>query len=170
MARIPRKSILGQCTSAGYGLQHLWERHKEIARLLVSGMTQQEIAIKLHFSESWLSIVCNSPTFKKYLEQLRGRVEVGLADVRSVINDGAVKSASLLINMLGDKSVSPSTQAKVAFDFLDRAGYGAVKTVRNENLTVTLTSDRLEKLREQRDKMLEQSRLEAGITTIVVNQ
>lgn len=169
MARIPRKSIAGKCTSAGYGLSHLWERHKEIARLLISGMTQQEICAKLKFSDSWMSIICNSPTFKRYLESLRSRVEVGLADVRSTINEGAVQSASLLLSMLKKDDVNAQTKAKIAFDFLDRAGYGAVKTVRNENLSVSLTSDRISELMKKRDEMLRQSRMDAGIT-LVVNQ
>ena len=157
--RIPRRAIPIQ------PLTHLWERHKEIARLLLSGMTQQEIARKLDFSESWLSIVCNSPIFRKYLDSLRSRVETGLADVRETINQGAVLSANVLLGMLKQTDVSPATKAKVAFDFLDRAGYGAIKTVRNENLNVHLTGDRLQQLKEERDRLLNQSRID---TTSIV--
>jgi hypothetical protein len=89
-------------------------------------------------------------------------VEVGLADVRATINEGAVQSATLLLSMLKKDEVNAQTKAKIAFDFLDRAGYGAVKTVRSENLNVTLTADRLEVLRKQRDEMLQRSRMDAG--------
>lgn len=159
MARIPRKSLTNSCTSKGYSLSHLWERHKEIARLLVSGVSQQEIAKRLSLSESWVSIVCNSPIFQQYLSSLRGRVEVGLADVRATINEGAVQSATLLLNMLKKDDVNHQTKAKIAFDFLDRAGYGAIKTVRNENLTVTMTSSDIEEIKQNRERLLEKSRL-----------
>lgn len=167
MARIPRKSLAGSCTSAGYSLSHLWERHKEIARLLVSGKTQQEISRTLQLSESWVSIVCNSPIFRQYLDSLRTRVEVGLADVRSVINEGAVQSANVLLQMLKQPEVSPATKAKVAFDFLDRAGYGAIKKVQTESTTVVLDTSRLAEIVAKRDEMLRRSQLD-GDKTITI--
>lgn len=139
---------------------HLWERHKQIARLLLQGKTLVEVAKEMKYSPVWISVVSNSPVFKKYLESLRGRVELGITDIRTEINNGASKSVGLLIKLMDDPQTNSQTKAKIAHDFLDRAGFGAVKTIRSENLSVHLTGDRIAELKEKRENLLRQSQIE----------
>ncbi|KKR36005.1 MAG: hypothetical protein UT69_C0037G0014, partial [Candidatus Yanofskybacteria bacterium GW2011_GWE1_40_10] len=53
MARIPRKFGTGSANS----LSNMWEHHKEIARRLLLGERQMDIARDMKLSQSWLSIV-----------------------------------------------------------------------------------------------------------------
>lgn len=145
---------------ASNGVTHLWERHKHIARCLLAGKSMIETAKIVGYTPVWVSVVSNSPVFKKYLDSLRSRVEEGLVDVREELVSGAQTSVKLLKDLMKDSATNPQTKAKIAMDFLDRAGYGAVKTVRNENLNVTLNANRLEELKQKRDEMLRQSRLD----------
>ena len=51
-------------------LTHLWERHKEIARRLVAGDRQKDIADDMKMTYSRMSIICNSPAFKTQIQRL----------------------------------------------------------------------------------------------------
>jgi hypothetical protein len=122
-----------------------------------------ETAKVVGYTPVWVSVVSNSPVFRRYLDSLRDRVEVGLVDIREEINKGAQESVKVLLGLLKDPQANTQTRAKVAMDFLDRAGHAAVKTVRSENLTVTLDADRIRELTLKRDEMLQRSRLEHNI-------
>jgi hypothetical protein len=149
-------------------IKHLWERHKEVARLLVSGRKHVEVAATLGMTPARVAIIANSPVFEKYLDRLRDRVEVGIVDVREKINEGSKDAIQVLLGMLKASDVNPQTKSKVAMDILDRAGFAAVKTVRSENLNVTLNAERLQELKDKRDEMLQRSRLEHNVIEVQV--
>jgi len=151
MARIPRGK------HKHVNLQVLWEHHKEIARRLLLGERQFEICKAINVSPSWLSIITTSPAFIKYLDSLRARTEIGIVDVRKEITAGAKDSIVVLRNLL--KSTNEQIQAKVAMDLLDRDGYAPAKVVAVSSTTVHLDGNRIQELKEQRQKMLEQSRM-----------
>lgn len=156
MARIPRKFGLGQ--SRLHSIQNMWEHHKEIARRLLLGERQMDIARDMKLSQNWISIVCSSPAFIKYLDGLRARTEVGISDVRKEITAGAVEGIKVLRSLL--TSSNEQIQLKAATDLLDRDGFGAVKRVEQQvSGTVHLTADRLEELKARRNQMLQESKV-----------
>ena len=154
MARIPRKFGTGSANS----LSNMWEHHKEIARRLLLGERQMDIARDMKLSQSWLSIVCCSPAFIKYLDGLRARTESGISDVRKEITAGAVEGIKVLRSLL--TSDNEQIKLKAATDLLDRDGFGAVKRVeQNVTGTVHLTADRLNELKARRNQMLQESKV-----------
>jgi len=144
--RVPRRDVPIQ------PLTYMWERHKEIARLVVSGLRPIDIAEKLGMGTCRLSLIMNSPVFKEYLSTLSAKRDEGALDIKGELLKGAEKGVQLLNNFLVDDEVPKSTKAKIALDFLDRTGFGRSTTVNTNSVVVHCTESRLERLkREQRE-------------------
>lgn len=132
----------------------LWERHKEIARRLIAGHRQIDIAKDYNMSPGRMSIICNSPLLKQYLASLAVRREEKACDIAQLIKQGAQSGAQLLVDIVeGRQDAHISLQAKAAMDLLDREGHGKVSTVRQE-VTHHLTSSRIEELKALREDKL----------------
>lgn len=151
--RVPRRPTVAQ------PLTYLWERHKEIARRVVAGDRPVDIAADIKMTPCRLSIIMNSPAFKKYVESLRGRVEQGLVDIRKEINKGAQEGVGLLLKLMRSNETPDNQKAKLALEFLDRDGHGKVQKVQTQNTTVVLTAEKLEELKQKREAQLANSRL-----------
>lgn len=148
--RIPRRTVPIQ------PLTYMWERHKEIARLVVIGMKPKEIGEKLGMLPCRLSIVMNSPVFKTYLATLSERREEAAFDMKKELMKGAEKGVKFLLDTmdLEDGSVTKGLKTKIATEFLDRSGFGRSSTVNTNNTTVVCTESFLEKLKEERKRLL----------------
>ena len=129
---------------------YLWERHKEIARLVLCGKKPIEICRDLGYTPTWMSVVMNSPVFKTYLSKLRERTEEDVFDVRKRLTQGAEKGVLELLAILDDASASPGLKAKVSMDFLDRAGFPKVTKTESTNVQITLDAARIEELKRNR--------------------
>lgn len=147
--RIPRvrKGIPSQ------PITYLWERQREIARRLLIGDRQCDIARDLNMTPGRMSVICNSPIFKKYLSSLSVRREEKAIDIGEKIKEGATLGVELLVNSLKDEKIHTSLKAKIAMDFLDREGHGKVSTVKSE-VTHVLTAGKIEELKRLRSERL----------------
>lgn len=151
----------------------LWERHKSIARDVVAGERPVDLARKYSMTQSRVSIIMNSPAFKKYVAELRSRVEVGLADIRKTINKGAQKGVELMMDTLkGTGAVDDSTKfrVKLAQDFLDRDGHGKIQKVQSQSTHVILNAERIEQLKQRREDLMRRSAVALDITSSAVVQ
>jgi len=140
-------------------VSYLWERHREVARLLVSGERPVDICKRLGYTQSWLSTLMNSPVFKDYLAKLSERKDDQALDIRKQIEEGAQLGVSELLCILkGDGEykdrVSVQQKIKVAQDFLDREGHGKITKVVNDTTVKVLTEDRIQSLKERRQALL----------------
>jgi len=158
--RIPRRAIPAQ------PLTHLWERHKELARLVVAGERPIDIARTLSMTPCRVSIIMNSPAFKQYVDSLRERVEEGLVDIRKEINKGAQVGVSFLLKLMTDArneeqpiTTTEKFKAGLAKDFLDREGHGRVQKVQQTNTMVILNAAKIEELKQKRQAQLDASRM-----------
>ena len=133
---------------------YLWERHKEIANLVVAGHRPIDICKELGYTPTWMSIIMNSPVFKKYVASLRVRVEEGLIDVKKKLYEGSTIGVVKLLEILNDKDTQKSLQVKVAQDFLDRAGFPKVSKVEQNNVNIVLDTEMIERLKENRTAKL----------------
>ncbi len=154
MGRIPKKE-----GGNGSPVRHLWEFHKEIARLQVGGMKPVEIAKRLSITQSWLSTIMNSPVYASYLGTLSARADIDAVDIRKKINEGAETGVLELLKVLkgeGDykHSVTPTLKVKVAQDFLDRNGQGKVSRVEQTSTITVLNEDRIAELKARRASLL----------------
>ena len=154
MGRIPRK-----LEGNGSPVQHLWEVHKEIARLAVSGMRPVEISKRLGYTQAWLSTVMCSPVFKKYMASLSERADDNAIDIKKRIQEGAETGVCELLKVLKGEgeykgTISPALKVKVAQDFLDREGHGKISTVKQEATLTVLNSERIEEIKANRARLL----------------
>lgn len=158
MGRIPRK-IEGN----GSPIQHLWEFHKEIARLQVSGLRPVAISEKLKVTQSWLSTIMCSPVYKKYLASLSERADDNAIDIKKRIQEGAETGVLELLKVLkgegnyapGSGTVSSALRVKVAQDFLDRNGNAKITKVESNNTVTVLDTVRIQELKERRMALLQ---------------
>ena len=154
MGRVPRK-IEGN----GSPIQHLWEVHKEIARLQVAGMRPVEISRKLGYTQAWLSTIMCSPVYVSYMARLSERADDGAVDINKRIQEGAETGVLELLKVLkgeGEyKGAVPTTlKVKVAQDFLDRNGQGKINKVEQTSSITVLDATRIEELKERRSNLL----------------
>jgi len=144
----------------GSPIQHLWEVHKEIARLDIAGVRPFEICSRLGYTASWLSTIMNSPVYRKYRDGLSVRKTDKAIDIQSQIHEGAEIGVSELLKAL--RGVDPeysgkvTVQAKIklAQDFLDRDGHGKVTKVERRDTVTFLDAERIQLLKDKRSLLL----------------
>jgi len=152
-----------------YQIQHLWEKHYEMARLAVVGYSNIQIAEIIGMSPDHISIVMNSKIFKEHVQVLRAARDAGAADIsRRIIEVAPIALARIkevveepiFVNTKLDDGTEmrvknpladPSLAIKASQDLLDRAGFGAVE----KKITANYDISELEKLK--------QAALQAGI-------
>jgi hypothetical protein len=149
------------CKIEGNGspVSHLWEVHKEIARLQVSGMRPVEISRRLGYTQSWLSTIMCSPVYVDYLSKLSGRADDSAIDIKKRIEEGAETGVMELLRVLKGEgeykgSVSTAIKVKVAQDFLDRNGQGKITKVEQTSTVTVLDAARIEELKQKRSTLL----------------
>lgn len=152
--RVPSGSL-----NSAKPVTYLWERHKEVARLLVAGERPVDICRRLGYTQAWLSTMMNSPVFKEYVSKLSERKDENAIDIRGQIEEGARVGVSELLKILKGEDeykegVSVTQKIKVAQDFLDREGHGKVTKVQNNTTVTVLNEDRIEQLKARRAALL----------------
>ena len=123
--RVPSGSL-----NSAKPVTYLWERHKEVARLLVAGERPVDICRRLGYTQAWLSTMMNSPVFKEYVNKLSERKDENAADAKA---ETLVDNATTFELTYLDKDMKDSTAA----DPLDAFEIAYVK------FKITLTDSRL---------------------------
>lgn len=152
--RVPRKAVPIQ------PLTYIWEKHKEIARLEVTGMKPIDISKKLGMTPCRISIIMNSPIYKEYRDSLSSKRDEEALDIRKEILKGAEKGVQHLVDFLDDNEIPKPKRARIAQDFLDRSGFGKTSTVNVNKEVTVLTGSKIEELKEKQRALL------AGIKVI----
>lgn len=110
----------------------LSERHRYIAWLELGGATNNEIAVALGFTASWVSTVRSSPLYRALLADMRDRVtDENIEQVKAVIMGEAMNNVRTLINLRDGALVESATRRGAANDLLDRTP-GLSKVQRTE--------------------------------------
>ena len=130
-----------------YSIQHMWDVHHEIVRLLVTGMKHVEIAATLGVTEVMVSYTANSPIVKRQLELLRAARDLDSVDVARKIQEIALDAVEMMEKHV--KSTTESISLKAAQDILDRAGFAPVKKISTENVHAHLTREDIEEIKKR---------------------
>ncbi len=138
-----------------YGLAFVRPYHREIARRLILGEKQSEIARDIGMTASRMSIICNSPLFKLELRRLEMERDASCVDVTKTLRElSPVALEQVERTMYTAKSQRLRYDA--ASSILDRAGYGAInkQDIRMQGQvlvkTSNMTDDELRRLVAQR--------------------
>jgi predicted transcriptional regulator len=122
-----------------YEIQNIWDTHREIMRLLVTGMHHIDIARQMGVTQATVSNVANSAICKRQMNLMRDAADLDAVDVAKRIQEIAPIALQTLEELLCEGN--ETTRFKTATDLLDRAGHAAVRTLRTESLSVHLTKD-----------------------------
>lgn len=124
-----------------YSLGQIWDVHREIMRLAITGMKHTEIAYELNVSEAMVSYTLNSPIVKRQIDNMRAARDMDSIDVGKRIRELAVKAVEVMGELIDDPL--PNIQLGAAKDILDRAGYSPIRTLRTENTSVHFTAEEI---------------------------
>lgn len=136
-------------------LKHMTERHREMARRLVLGERQYDVARSCGISQQRLSDIVRSPVFMAYMEQLSTMREQRTGDILQDVRRGATNGLGLLLRVLTEgteenRGSSISTRVNVARDLLDREGSAprvSKRQAANQESSLYLTADDIERLK-----------------------
>jgi hypothetical protein len=136
-----------------WNVSTLSDFHKEVLRLVSVGMSNVDIAEQLSCSAQAVSNIRNSPVSKEHLEKLSGARDADTVDINDRINELAPRALELLENIIngtgeGEKA-SISLRAKEANALLDRAGFSPVRKLSSQGLSMHLTVDDIERIKER---------------------
>lgn len=129
-----------------YQIKQLWELHHEILRRLVIGQKSVDIARDLNVTPAVISYVKNSEIGKKQLSLMRSAADVSAVDVAGHIKRLAAQAVQVMEEGMCDTNPM-AIRMKAAVDVLDRAGFGAPKIFRSENIHAHLTRDDIEQIK-----------------------
>ncbi len=125
-------------------LKRLRESHHIIARLMVSGMSQREIAAEVGYSETRISIIKSSPAMQELIARYRADEDISWREKRDEYYDDvhrAGRRAWRKINEileadddLAETEIPVDKLLKIASDASDRVGYHKRSTKENINI------------------------------------
>jgi len=131
-----------------FEVSKLWDTHHEIIRRLLLGQKSSEIAADLDVSRAMVSYVKNSKIVKEKLELMRGARDAETVDLAKEIRERAPVALKLLSKVIEGEIDAPiTTRAREANNWLDRAGYGAVKTVQAQHVHAHFSTDEIEAIK-----------------------
>jgi len=104
-----------------YGLGYIRPRHEEIARRLVCGQNQSDIARHMGINIGRLSIIVNSPLFKVVLARLSKLRDDSATDIQEEIKALAPIALEQVASTIMT-STSEKLRLSASQDLLDRAG------------------------------------------------
>ncbi|MDX9785368.1 MAG: hypothetical protein RBT11_01210 [Desulfobacterales bacterium] len=139
-------------------LMQLSPRHQQLARLLVGGHSQSEIAKLLTLHKSTVSRIVRDPKVLNEVKRLQEFANVNavvcVPGIPEKIAEGAQKGTEVLLEILADERTTPEMlklKANVALELLSRAGYGPTKQMKIESAAISayFTTDEIEAFKER---------------------
>lgn len=117
-------------------LQKLKARHREIARLLITGVTETDIAQKLGMSPEGVRHATRSPLFQQLFGELTAEADSEITKFRKELIGLLPDALAVQKNILTNAQIEVSLKQKSAWDVFDRVGIVAPKEVHFEgNIT-----------------------------------
>jgi len=134
-----------------FQVQEMWDVHHEIARLASLGLKKTEIAKALSITAATVSYTINSPVVKDRIAILRGSRDAKTVDLAKRIQNFAPIALDLLEDVIkgngAGKNAPIGLRSKEANNWLDRAGFGAVKKVQAQ--VAHLTAEDIEEIKKR---------------------
>lgn len=135
-------------------VSEMWDKHHEIARLILLGIKNVEIAQRLNISEQQVSNVKNSPVVKEKLDLMQTARDVGSINLAKEIADlapialGRIKEVLETGQVMG-REASASQILKEANNVLDRDQGKAIQRVDSRHLNATLSMEDIERIKQK---------------------
>jgi len=134
-------------------VKDLNERHHEIARLVVLGYKNNEIATMLHLNYAFVSSVRNAPQVKEQISFMRAARDKDTVDIAKQIKEALPECIRYLSETIPDPEVSDHIRSKNAFGLLAIGGHTATKNVNIKGVHAVLTADDIKEIRDNATKI-----------------
>lgn len=128
-------------------LRNIREVHHNIARLLAAGLTNREVAERLGYTETRISVLKADPSIAELIRSFQAEIHASWRDHVDVIHEDAMVSLKIsnrltrekleALDEKGGAELELSEIAKVSAirsDLMDRFGYGKHQTSTNINV------------------------------------
>lgn len=130
--------------SARTNIRHIREAHHNIARLKAAGLKNRDIAERLGYTESRISVLCADPSVVELITRYRAEVHDSWRDSVDAFNEAAVLNMRIGERMItdrleaADEGTAPEVPLRellaLTSDRMDRFGYGKKQTNLNVNI------------------------------------
>lgn len=131
-----------------FEVSKMWEVHHEICRRLLLGQKASRIAEDLKVTEAMVSYVRNSRVVMDRLEEMKGARDANTIDLAKAIREKAPTALKLLSRIIEGEIDAPiTTRAREANNWLDRAGYAAVRTIQAQHVHAHFTAEEIEDIK-----------------------
>lgn len=128
-----------------YTITKLWSRHKEILRLIASGLySQKQVAEIVGTDPQTINNVVNCALGKQTLEMLHGAADAETVDLLARYKVLAPIMLTLQTEMAMEEGTSKPLKNAIANRIQDRAGYAPVAKNLNVNLNRVMSREDLE--------------------------
>lgn len=134
----------GSAESGRWVVSQMWEIHHEIARRLVLGQKNKEIAEALNVTPVMVSNVRNSPIVQERISILKGARDADTIDLAREIKEVAPEALGLLKDIIRGENDGANAhiglRARTSENMLARVGHGVPHKVQTENVHTVLTA------------------------------
>ena len=125
-------------------VSEMWDAHHEIARYIVMGWKNVDIAKAMNVSSQMVSIVRNSPVVQEHIVIMRDARDADTVDLAKEIEEVAPDALALLKDIVrGDNegaNAGIALRAREANNMLARVGHGVPHKIQAETVNYHLTS------------------------------
>jgi hypothetical protein len=134
-------------------VSEMWDLHHEIARRIVLGEKNVDIAEALKISPQMVCNVKNSPVVQERISILRGARDADTIDLAREIKEIAPDAVRLLKDIIrgeGEGKGAPLTlRSREANNMLARNGFGIPHKIQTDNTHTFLTGEDLERIKQR---------------------
>ena len=132
-----------------YRVTEMTDKHHEVARLLLLGLTNKEVAIEANISKEYVSTIRHSPVVKEQLTILRSVRDRESVDVAIQIQNALPRCIQYLTETIDGDGISDVLKSKNAFNLLSMGGHGPSKNLNVKATHAILTADDIVDIRER---------------------
>lgn len=136
-------------TRRAYEISHMTDRHHEIARRLLLGQSNKEVAQAMGITPQMVSIVRNSGCVREKLTTMHGARDLDSVDLAKEIRELAPKALRVMEELLESHDTPKHVRLAAARDMLDRAGFAPVKKVDLNNQHIVLSGEDIERMKQR---------------------
>jgi len=124
------------------------ERHHEIARMVLLGYKNVEIAETMNITKEFVCAVRNAPPVKEQVAILAGARDASTVDVAKQIQMILPECVKYLSDTIENPDISDNLRSRNAFGLLATGGHGPSKNVNVKGVHAILTADDIKEIRE----------------------
>lgn len=154
-----RRKLLPGAVRKTQIVREMNERHHEVARMVLLGYRNTEIAKILNITKEFVCAVRNAPPVKEQVAILAGARDAETVDVARQIQVILPECIKYLSETITDPEVTDNLKSRNAFGLLATGGHGPAKNINVRGVHAILTAADIKEIRDNAESVA----LEIGI-------